>query len=57
MKNASIRTFCLATILNFCVNAICAGSTDSDPDRWLVSQAMIESEIKTTRKAKEEHAA
>jgi hypothetical protein len=42
-------------ILNVCVNAIYAGSVDSDPKRWLVTQAMIEAEIKKARKAKVEH--
>ena len=38
-----------------CVNAIYAGSTDAKPERWEVSQAMIEAEIKKARKAKAEH--
>ena len=42
-------------ILNICVNAIHAGSTAADPERWKVSQAMIEAEIKKARKAKAEH--
>jgi|UniRef100_UPI00378332D3 SpoVK/Ycf46/Vps4 family AAA+-type ATPase len=42
-------------ILNICVNAIYAGSTDANPERWGVSQAMIEAEIKKARKAKAEH--
>ena len=42
-------------ILNVCVNAICAGSTDPNPERWVVTQAMIEAEIKKARKAKAEH--
>ena len=42
-------------ILNICVNAIHTGSTASDPERWKVSQAMIEAEIKKARKAKAEH--
>ena len=33
-------------ILNVCVSAIYAGSTDANPERWEVSQAMIEAEIK-----------
>jgi hypothetical protein len=28
-------------ILNVCVNAIYAGSVDSDPAKWVVTQAMI----------------
>jgi hypothetical protein len=42
-------------ILNVCVNAIYAGSTDGNPERWLVTQAMIEAEIAKARKAKAEH--
>ena len=42
-------------ILNICLNAIYAGSTDANPERWEVSQAMIEAEIQKARKAKAEH--
>ena len=42
-------------ILNVCLNAIYAGSTDPDQDRWIVSQRIIEVEIKKVRKAKAEH--
>jgi ATP-dependent 26S proteasome regulatory subunit len=42
-------------ILNVCVNAIYAGSVDPNPERWLVTQAMIEAEVKKVRKAKAEH--
>jgi hypothetical protein len=42
-------------ILNVCVNAIHAGSTDANPERWVVTQAMIEAEIAKARKAKVEH--
>jgi SpoVK/Ycf46/Vps4 family AAA+-type ATPase len=42
-------------ILNVCVNAIYAGRGDSDSTKWAVTQAMIEEEIKKTRKAKAEH--
>jgi hypothetical protein len=42
-------------ILNICLNAIYAGSTDANPERWEVSQAMIDAEIKKARKAKTEH--
>ncbi len=42
-------------ILNICVNAIYAGSTDVNPDRWLVTQAMLEREIAKAKKAKAEH--
>jgi hypothetical protein len=43
-------------ILNVCVNAIHAGSTDADPAKWLVTQGMLEREIKKVRRAKAEHA-
>ena len=43
-------------ILNICLNAIYAGSTDANPERWEVTQTMIEAEIKKARKAKAEHA-
>ena len=43
-------------ILNICLNAIYAGSTDANPERWEVTQAMIEAEIKKAKKAKAEHA-
>ena len=42
-------------ILNVCVNAIHAGSTDADSEKWQVTQAMIEAEIKKVKKAEEEH--
>jgi hypothetical protein len=42
-------------ILNVCVNAIYAGSTDADPAKWKVTQGMIEREIAKARKAKAEH--
>ena len=42
-------------ILNVCVNAIYAGSTDKDPSKWAVTQGMIEREIGKVRKAKAEH--
>lgn len=42
-------------ILNICLNAIYAGSTDPNPERWVVTQAMIEAEIAKARKAKAEH--
>jgi hypothetical protein len=42
-------------ILNICLNAIYAGSTDANPERWEVNQAMIDAEIKKARKAKTEH--
>jgi AAA+ superfamily predicted ATPase len=42
-------------ILNVCVNAIHAGSTDDDPAKWRVTQEMLEQEIKKMRRAKAEH--
>jgi SpoVK/Ycf46/Vps4 family AAA+-type ATPase len=42
-------------ILNLCVNAIHAGSTDVDPAKWAVTQAMLEREIGKVKKAKAEH--
>jgi SpoVK/Ycf46/Vps4 family AAA+-type ATPase len=42
-------------ILNVCIDAIYAGSGGADPERWVVTQAMIEAEIKKARKAKAEN--
>ena len=42
-------------ILNICVNAIHTGSTDPNPERWMVTQGMIEREIAKAKKAKAEH--
>jgi ATP-dependent 26S proteasome regulatory subunit len=42
-------------ILNVCVNAIHAGSTDADTAKWLVTQGMLEHEIAKVKKAKAEH--
>jgi ATP-dependent 26S proteasome regulatory subunit len=42
-------------ILNVCVNAIYAGSTDPNPERWVVTQEMLEREIAKAKKAKTEH--
>jgi ATP-dependent 26S proteasome regulatory subunit len=42
-------------ILNICVNAIHAGSTDPNPERWMVTQGMLEREIAKAKKAKAEH--
>jgi SpoVK/Ycf46/Vps4 family AAA+-type ATPase len=39
-------------ILNVCVNSIYAGSTDPNPERWLVTQALLEAEIKKVKKSK-----
>jgi hypothetical protein len=42
-------------ILNVCVNAIHAGSVDSDLAKWVVTQGMLEREIAKVQKAKAEH--
>ena len=42
-------------ILNICVNAIHAGSVDPNPERWGVTQEMLEREIAKVKKAKAEH--
>jgi hypothetical protein len=42
-------------ILNICLNAIHAGSTDADPAKWRVTQGMLEREIGKARAAKVEH--
>ncbi len=42
-------------ILNICVNAIYAGSVDSDLAKWMVTQGMLVREIEKARKAKAEH--
>jgi ATP-dependent 26S proteasome regulatory subunit len=42
-------------ILNVCVNSIYAGSTDPNPERWLVTQEMVEREVAKVRKANAEH--
>jgi AAA+ superfamily predicted ATPase len=42
-------------ILNGCVNAIHAGSTDADPAKRKVTQEMLEREIRKVKKAKAEH--
>jgi hypothetical protein len=42
-------------ILNVCVNAIYAGSVDSDPAKWVVTRGMLEQEIAKVRKAKVAH--
>jgi hypothetical protein len=39
-------------ILNVCVNAIHAGSTDDDPAKWQGMQGMLERENAAARKAK-----
>jgi hypothetical protein len=42
-------------ILNICLNAIHAGSVDADPERWVVTQEILEREIAKVKKAKAEH--
>ena len=42
-------------ILNVCVNAIHAGSTDADSAKWQVTQGIMEREIAKAKKAKAEH--
>ena len=42
-------------ILNVCVNSIYVGSTDPNPERWLVTQEMVEREVAKVRKANAEH--
>ena len=42
-------------ILNVCVNAIHAGSTDADPAKWQVTQVILEREIAKAKKPKAEH--
>ena len=42
-------------ILNICINAIHAGSVDSDSAKWAVTQGMLEREIAKVKKAKAEH--
>jgi hypothetical protein len=42
-------------ILNVCVNAIHAGSVDPNPERWIVTQGILEHEIAKVKKAKSEH--
>jgi SpoVK/Ycf46/Vps4 family AAA+-type ATPase len=42
-------------ILNICINAIYAGSTNADPEKWQVTQAILEAEIKKVKKPKAEH--
>jgi hypothetical protein len=42
-------------IPNVCVNAIYAGSVDSDRAKWAVTHGMIEREIKKVKMAKAEH--
>jgi ATP-dependent 26S proteasome regulatory subunit len=39
-------------ILNVCVNSIYAGSTDANPERWMLTQVILEREIAKAKKAK-----
>jgi SpoVK/Ycf46/Vps4 family AAA+-type ATPase len=41
-------------ILNICVSAIHAGSTDADPVKWKVTQELLEREIRKVKRAKAE---
>ena len=49
------KGLCGGDILNVCVNAIHVGSTNADPAKWMVTQAMLEREIAKAKKAKAEH--
>ena len=42
-------------ILNVCLNAIHAGSTDDDPARWKITQEMLLREIRRARQTRAEH--
>jgi len=42
-------------ILNICVNAIHAGSTDPNPEQLMVTQVILEREMAKAKKAKAEH--
>ena len=42
-------------ILNVCLNAIHAGSTDDNPARWKVTQEMLLREVRRARRTKAEH--
>ena len=42
-------------IFTVCVNAIHAGSTDANPEQWMLTQAILEREIAKAKKAKAEH--
>ena len=42
-------------ILNVCLNAIHAGSTDDNPVRWKVTQEMLLREVRRARQTKAEH--
>jgi hypothetical protein len=42
-------------ILNICLNAIYAGSTDPNPERWRVTQEILEKQIAKVKRAKAEH--
>ncbi len=42
-------------ILNICLNAIHAGSRDTDPAKWLVTEEMLVREIRRAKAAKEKH--
>jgi SpoVK/Ycf46/Vps4 family AAA+-type ATPase len=42
-------------ILNICLNAIHAGSTDPNPEQWRVTQEILEKQIAKVKRAKAEH--
>lgn len=42
-------------ILTVCLNAIHAGSTDPNPERWRVTQEILEKQIAKVKRAKAEH--
>ena len=42
-------------ILNVCLNAIHAGSRDTDPAKWMVTEEMLVREIRRAKVAKEKH--
>ena len=50
-----IKGFSGGVIFNICVNAIHKESTDPNPERWMVTQGMLEREIAKAKKAKAEH--
>ncbi len=42
-------------ILHICLNAIYTGSTDPNPERWQVTQEILEKQIAKVKRAKAEH--
>lgn len=43
-------------MLNICINAIYAGSTNPKAERWMVTQEKLDREIARAKEAKVEHA-